>query len=134
MIRIVFSEIQDVFNAGASERVNALGIITHNTNIMVLQGQFIYNQVLRMVCVLVLIHQHVFKPFLVLGKHLGEIAEQDVGVQQQVVKIHGSRFFAAYAIGLINLGQVGTACHKVARADLGMCFISLRCDEVVLCP
>ena len=87
-----------------------------------------------MVGVLIFIHQDVAEPVLVLGQHLGKVAEQNICVQQQVVKIHGARLFAADAVGLVDFTELWPACYVVALGDFGMCLVVLRGNQVVLGP
>jgi len=56
IVGIVVSEIQDVFNPGTPERIDALGIVTYNTDVAVDFRQFFDNQILGVVCVLVLFY------------------------------------------------------------------------------
>jgi len=57
----------------------------------VLGGECERKLVLRHVGVLVLVDQHVLESLLIVGKHIGVLAEQLHGLHQQVVEIHRAR-------------------------------------------
>ena len=69
-------------NLCTSEGVDALGIVTHDADIGVLQRQAAHDDKLRHVGVLILVNQEVLELILVLLQHIGGIALEDVGLQE----------------------------------------------------
>src|SRR5690606_3847104 len=91
-IRIVLLKVENVLNIRAPKGIDALGIISHHTNVLVNGSEFFGDYVLGEVGVLKFIHHDVFEPLLVFVEDIGMVPEQDIGIEQQVVKIHGGRF------------------------------------------
>ena len=56
----------------------------------VLGSKLLDDEMLGTVGVLILIDQHIAEILLVEFKHIGMVAEEDVGIDQQVVEVHGS--------------------------------------------
>ncbi len=81
-ILIILLEVEDVVDVGAAKSINTLRIVAHDTDVLETVRQRPYNQILRMVGVLVLIHQNVTKTVLVFGQDIRETVEQFVGLEQ----------------------------------------------------
>ena len=77
--------IQNVVDIGATERIDRLGIVAHNAEMPVLSSKLLYDEMLGTVGVLILIDQHIAEILLVEFKHIGMVAEEDVGIDQQIV-------------------------------------------------
>ncbi len=103
----VFFEIQNILDISPAKRIDTLGIVAYHANILVNIRELTGNEVLRNIGVLKLIYQHVAKAMLVLIQHVGVIAKQDIGVEQEIVKIHGSRFEASLCIDFIQPAYFG---------------------------
>ena len=54
------------------------------------------------VSVLILVDQHVAEKFLIMVEQVGIVAQQDVGIVEQIVKIHGSCSEATVAVGAVD--------------------------------
>lgn len=89
MIGIIDLEIQDVLDIGTTKGIDALGIVAHHGDVFVQGCHAFDDEVLGMVGVLILIYQDISEAVLILIQHLGEVSEKQVGVKEQVVKIHG---------------------------------------------
>ena len=81
-------ESKNILDCCPAETVYALRVIAHHTNVVLRLCQQFDDQVLRMVGILILIHEHVPEPLLVALTHLGVVAQQQYRVHQQVVKVH----------------------------------------------
>ena len=57
--------------------------------------------------VLVLIDQHIFEVFRIVLTYFREVLKEQVGVYQQVIKVHGIALLAAFDIQSINLVKQG---------------------------
>ena len=89
IIGIVVFEFENIFDSCAPEGIDALGIITDNTKIMVDCCKLFDNQVLRVVGILVFINKNVAETLLINSQRIWKIAEKDIGIHQKIVKIHG---------------------------------------------
>ena len=123
---------QDVVDIGSAETVDALRIVAHYTQPVVLFAQLVHNQVLREVGVLVLVDEDVAEEFLILLQHIFVVAQQDVGVEQQVVKVHRSGDAAAVPIGLVDGGGFGTLGIAVGIDEVLVAGIVIGSDQCVL--
>ncbi len=65
------------------------------------------DDILGVVGILVLVDQNILELLLVTGQHVGAVAQQDVGLQQQVVEIHGAVALATLAIGVVDIAELG---------------------------
>ena len=79
MVWVIFLEIQDILDAGATERIYTLGIVAHHANVVVVSCQLFDDHVLRVVRILVLVNQNVFENALVLGQDFRMVPEQCIG-------------------------------------------------------
>ena len=93
---------QDVVDVGAAEAIDALGIIAHDTQPVVTFTQLMHNQVLREVCVLILVHKDITEKLLVPFQNVLVITQQNVGVKQQIIKVHCSGNAAAVPVCAID--------------------------------
>ena len=60
---ITLLHAQDILNVCAAKRINALSIVTHHTQMSVTAHQSAHNEALRKIGVLILIYEHILKPF-----------------------------------------------------------------------
>ena len=65
------------------------------------------DDVLGVVGVLVLVDQNVLEQLLIARQHVGAVAQQEVGLQQQVVEIHRAVLLGATAVGVVYLAETG---------------------------
>ena len=104
--RIVALEIENVLDLGAAERVDALRVVSDHAHAVVKLRQAAYDDVLRIVGVLILVHEHIPELLLVAGQHVLAVTQQYVGLQQQVVEIHRSVLLAALAIDVVYVAEL----------------------------
>ena len=90
------------------------------------------DQVLRIIRILVFIHQDIKKFILIFFQHIREITKKDIGIQQEVVEIHCAGFPAACCIHLEDLAQHGTAGDPVTFPEFLIIEVRLRGDKIVL--
>ena len=64
------------------------------------------DDILGVVSILILIDQDILKQLLILGQHVGAVAQQDVGLQQQIVEVHSSVLLAAAAVLGVDVTKV----------------------------
>ena len=130
-IRVVLLEVEDVLDVGAAETVNRLRIVTDHTEVLTQGRELLDDEVLGEVGVLVLVHQDVRELVLVLQKQIGEIPQQHVHLEQEVVEVHGLRPKTPVLISAVNLRDARPAGLVVFRHDLGMVGVPAGVDEVV---
>ena len=129
---IVFLKPQDVFDARPAERIDALRVVAHHANVAPHVGQFLDNQVLGVVRILILVHQNILELLAVLLDNFGVVAQQDVHVEQQVVKVHGSVLPTLTHVVGIDFGQSGTLGPRIFGHQGVVGSIGLGQHQVVL--
>ena len=80
IVIIIIFKFQDVFNPGPPERVNTLIIIANNAYVPVKGGEFFYNQVLRVVGILVFVNKNIMKLLLVFLKNITKVPKEYIGI------------------------------------------------------
>lgn len=132
VVRVVGLEVEDVLDVGPAEGVDALAVVAHHGDVPVARGQGAHDVVLGQVGVLVLIHQQVLEALLVLQHHLGMVAEEDVGEEQQVVEVHGAGTVAASGVLLVDGADVWAQVGGIGGHQLGVVQVVLGPHQVVL--
>ena len=89
--REVLLERQHVTHVGSAPAVDRLIVVTHHAEVRMPGGEQLHEAILRRVCVLKLVHQHVLESLLPVGESLRVLPEQRERVEQQVVEVHGVR-------------------------------------------
>ena len=95
-VRVVLLEVQDVLDVGATPGVDGLVVVADDHEVSELGGQQVGDGVLDVVGVLVLVDADLEEAVLVALEDARVLGEQLVGLDQQVVKVHG-----------VGLGQAG---------------------------
>ncbi len=85
-------EAQDVVHLRPPPAIDRLVVIPHAAQVLALLRQQPQPQVLGDVGVLVLVHQQVAEPAVVVGQHVGMLGEQGDVVQQQVAEVAGVQY------------------------------------------
>ena len=83
-------ELQDIIDVCPTKRVDALCVITNNADVVVVFREQTHDSVLGIVGVLILIDQNVTKTLCISLTHLFHFVKEKEGVEQQIIKIHGS--------------------------------------------
>ena len=133
-VGVVPLEVEDVLDVGAPKAVDALRIVAHHAHIFPGCAELADDEVLGEVGVLVLVDQDEGKLLLVLVEQVGEVAEQDVGLEQEVVEVHGAGALQPQVVPCVDLGDSRAARLLVLPHDVGVGCIILWADEVVLRP
>ena len=130
-VRVVLLEVQDVLDVGATPGVDGLVVVADDHEVPELGGQQVGDGVLDVVGVLVLVDADLEEAVLVALENARVLGEQLVGLDQQVVKVHGVGLGQADGEGAVDaaggaVGRVGGALqlggtnHGVlCRGDLG---------------
>ncbi|MBA7572852.1 hypothetical protein ES708_14639 [subsurface metagenome] len=89
---IIIPEIQYILDFRPSEGVDALGIITNHTNIIMNFSKPVNDIVLNIISVLVFINKDITELIPVFFQYLWEVPEQNIGINQEIVKVHRTGF------------------------------------------
>ena len=106
-VLVLLFKIQDILNVGPPETVDGLVIVTHHAEVPVSPGQQAGEEILQVVGVLILVHQHIPELFLVVAQHLRLRLQQRDGVVNDVVKVQGIGSAELLLIGGVDLGNAG---------------------------
>ena len=117
---IIRLESQDVLNVGASKRVDALRVVANNTHLVVHTAQLLHHKMLREIGVLILVDKNILEKILIFLKHVGIVAEKDIRVKQNIVKIHSITVAATHPITLVDFPQTRPLGVVVAALYVGI--------------
>ena len=131
-IGVVVAEREDVLDFRAAERVDGLRVVAHDADLRVALREAADDDILRVVGVLVLVDQNVLEELLVARQHVGAVAQQDVGLQQQVVEVHRAVVLAALAVEVVEVAEFGHLRLAVLGGVGGVGQVGPRGDELVL--
>ena len=107
---VILLEVKDVADVGPTPGVDRLVVVAHDHEVLALGGEQLADLVLGAVGVLVLVHRDVGKAVLVALEDVGVVAQQLVGVHEQVIEVHGVGALEALLQLLVDLGR-----HLVGR-------------------
>ena len=85
---VLLFKIQNIFDGGAAEAVNALVVVANHTQIFITSSQQAGQQILQMVGILVLVHQAITEFSLIIGADILIFLQKANGVQDNIVEIH----------------------------------------------
>ena len=97
-------EVEDVPDVGAPEPVDRLVVVAHHAHVALLAGEQLQQPVLRVVGVLVLVHQDPAERVAVALGDVVEQLEQVHGAEQQVVEVHRVHLVDALLVQLVHVG------------------------------
>ena len=106
-------EVEDILDGGSAEAVDALGIVAYDAHVVLRFGKESDDEVLGVIGVLVLIDEHMPEPLLVAAADVGVGFEQQDGVHEQIIEIHGIGSPQAPVVLGIDGGHTVEALHAV---------------------
>ena len=112
--RVGFWELQDVFEICSAPGVDALGIVAHDHEVLVVGGEEVDEFGLEAVCVLVFIDEDLLKAALVGGGDFGAGEEKLERLGEEVVEIHRVRFTLSCLVGGLDFFDLGGEGDEVA--------------------
>ena len=101
VFRIISLESEYIFNIGAAERINALGIIANHAKIPQRFSQEFDNIILCFVSVLELINKYIFERMSVPFKDLRKMRYKQEKIKDYVIEIHCGRTEQFFLISLV---------------------------------
>ena len=105
---------------GAAEGVDALCIVAHHADVLETGGKLLYYQILCVVGVLVLVDEDVLESVLVFQQHIGEVAQEYVGVEEQVVEVHSHSVAKTAVVELVDLAN-----HWLVGCLVGLLYLGV---------
>ena len=129
---IGLGEVEDIVDVGPAEGVDALRIVAHHADVLVVLGQLEHDAVLGHIRVLILVHEDVAELLLVAGQHVGMVAEEQEGIEQQVVEVHRVGLAATLPVAAIDVAQSRYLGRAVVLIRFLVAGIVGRRHEVVL--
>ncbi len=119
---------QNIFNGGAAEFVNALIVVTDNTQVFAFFRQQADKAILRVVGILVFVDHQIPEAVLIFLQNIRLGFKQFHRAYQQIVKIHGVGILQSLLIQAIAIGYLFQA--KIVAGLNGK---FLRRQKIVLC-
>ncbi len=101
-VGVLLFKAQNVLYRRTPEFVNALVVIAHNAEITRFGRKQRHQAVLKLVRILKFVDQNVLELVLIICAHVLAVAEQTVGVQDDVVEVHGVHLFEPRLIGPVD--------------------------------
>ena len=117
---IYFGELQDIVDLCAPEAVDALRVVAHDADVLVSAGELVHDAVLNGIGVLILVDEDEMEPLRIFFEHFGMVFKQEVGVEQEVVKVHGVGPFHPLHIELVDESKLLHVVHPVALPGFGI--------------
>ena len=98
----ILLEAQDITHLGPAPAIDRLVIIPHTADVFMAACQQAQPQVLRDIGILILVHQNIFEPALILGQNIRIALKYLHHMQQQITKIHRVQDGEAGLIGFVK--------------------------------
>ncbi len=124
--RVVPLEVQDVVEVGPPPTINRLIVVSHDAQIAVPATQEVDDLILRLVRILVLVHQNIPPEVLVVLQSVRVVAEEQDRQHQEVVEVH--RVAGPESI-LIQAVDLRRSLFREIRRERG---VFARCLHLVL--
>ena len=125
-------ETQDIVDVRSPEGVDTLGIVTYHTEVSLLATKLLHDLMLGKVGILILIHQNVAEEGTIASPHIGMVTKKQVGLQQQIVKVHRTRLPTTLLVTLVNLPNEWHPTLHIALYQLPVRVIPLSGYQSVL--
>ena len=129
---VLLLEVQDVVDISTTESVNALRVVAHHADIRLGCGEQREDAVLGLVGVLVLVDEDETEAFAVLAAHLFTVAQEEVGVEQDVVEVKCAGGLEPLLVVPVKGGQFGHAVMLITPQHTAVGGILRREDQLVL--
>ena len=127
-------EIKYIVNLRTSEGIDTLVVVAHYAYLLVLAGEQQHYLLLHRIGILILVDQHVLEPVGVASADILVVFEQEVGMDEQIVEIHGVGLAQTVLICSVNLISLVYFGEPVPVAQLGIVGILLGQYQAVLGP
>ena len=112
--RVVFGKLEDVFEIRAPPGVDALGVVSHDHEILVVGGEEVDEFGLEAVRILVFIHEDLLEAALVKGGDFGVGQKKLKGFGKKVIEIHRVRLALSGFVGGLDFLDLRSEGDEVA--------------------
>ena len=113
--RKILFKPQDIAHLGPAPAIDRLVIIAHAADVLMRLRQKPQPKVLADVGILVLVHQNIAEPALILFQHIGVFLKDHHAMQQKIAKIGGVQSAQTLLILLIKLGSTVVEGRSLGR-------------------
>ena len=86
---------------------------------------------LRIVRILILVHQHITELITITRQHIREITEQDISIHQQIIEVHCPGLATSLPVTGINITDSRHFSGHIAFISLFVSGISRRSDQMI---
>ena len=124
---IFLFKFQDIGNGRAAEFINGLVVVTHDTDILAPARKQRAEDILRVVGVLIFVHQHIAEFVLIVSAYLVIVLQQQHGFEDDIVKIERVGVFHHLFVEGVNLR------NGVFIVVIRLLLVGFRQNQVVLC-
>ena len=132
-LRVDLLKIKNVINICAPKTINTLCVISYRTHMMMLLRQLQNNTLLHVVCILILINQHILKSLRILDSNIIMLLKEAPCENQQIVEVHCVGCLQTLLVCLVDLINLPLAALFVSfQSSLVHC-IGIRQDKMILC-
>ena len=129
---VYLGKLQDILDVRPAEGIDALCIIAYHAHLLVLLRELEHDAMLGKVRILILVHQHIAELHGILLADVRKVAEQDIGIDQQVIEVHGIALTATLPILAVNLVRSRHLGIPVGLDYFGIRSIRIRRHQMVL--
>ena len=130
-IGIFLLQIENIADIGPPERIDALGIVSHDTEPVMRFHQLIDDKMLGKIGILILIDQNIPELILIKLQHIGVVSEKDIGIKQQIIEIHRPSTGTTTPINLIYVAYQRTLRSHIGFDQGCICRISRRGNKCI---
>ena len=131
-VGVVLLEIEYVLDLCSAEGIDGLGIVSDHADITVQHREFLQNDILREVGVLILVHHYIGKARSQFMKGILIIPEQNIHIDQNVVEVHHAGSFQFLLIELVQIRHASALGPAVRRHQILAGDIAVACDQIIL--
>ena len=125
-------ESENVVYVGSTKAINALCIVANHTDALFVLCQLPHDRVLRIVGVLVLVHEDKVKMLLILGQDFRMLVEEQIGVHEDIVEVQRVSLPTARPIAFVDFARLRNLAGLVGSDNLRIVHVLSRQNEPVL--
>ena len=126
-------EVKDIVDICTTERIDTLIVITHNADTTMCFSQLSNDTYLRIVCILILVYQDIFKLLSILLSNLFVITEKQEGIKQNIVKVHSICLTTSCFVCFVNHVDCRHTCTSVTLNGSTVFCIFCSRNKMILC-
>ena len=131
-LRVDLAEVQYIAYVRAAEGIDGLRVVAHHADVVLRLGEFLDQQELDVVGVLILIDEDVLELLLVFLTRFGTGIEQTEHVDEQVIEVHRVRGFESGLVEFVDGRQLIHAGFTIFAEQVGAHPIFAGTDPAVL--